>query len=195
MHSPDKETHKAHLLEVFNRLATAGVTLRGKKCRIGMSSVTYLGHVFSAQGMAPDPNKLQAVQEWSAPRNVTDVRQFLGLASYYRRYIPHFAHIAGPLHALTQKNTTFDWIDDCQQAFTTLKAKLVQPPVLKYPQFHSSASQFLVYTNASDFGLGAVLEQDNHVIAYASRTLTKSERNYSVIQKECLAIVYATKQF
>ena len=195
VHSPDKETRKAHLLEVFNRLATAGVTLCGKKCRIGMSSVTYLGHVFSAQGMAPDPNKLQAVQEWPAPRNVTDVRQFLGLASYYRRYIPHFAHIAGPLHALTQKNTTFDWTDDCQQAFTTLKAKLVQPPVLKYPQFHSSASQFLVYTDASDFGLSAVLEQDNHVIAYASRTLTKSEQNYSVIQKECLAIVYATKQF
>ena len=71
VHSPDKETHKAHLLEV---LAAAGVTLRGKKCRIGMSSVTYLGHVFSAQGMAPDPNKLQAVQEWPAPHNVTDVR-------------------------------------------------------------------------------------------------------------------------
>ena len=102
--------------------------------------------------MAPDPNKLKAVQEWPAPCNVTDVRQFLGLASYYRRYIPHFAHIAGPLHALTQKNTTFDWTDDCQQAFTALKAKLVQPPVLKYPQFHSSTSQFLVYTDASDFG-------------------------------------------
>ena len=98
-----------------------------------------------------------------------------GLASYYRHYIPHFAHIVGPLHALTQKNTTFDWTDDCQQAFTALKARLIQPPVLKCPQFHSCASQFLVYTDASDFGLGAVLEQDNHVIAYASRTLTKSE--------------------
>ena len=195
VHSPDEKAHEAHLLEVFNRLSAAGVTLRGKKCRIGMKTVAYLGHVFSAQRMAPDPSKIQAVQEWPVPSNITDVRQFLGLASYYRRYIQHFSHIAAPLHALTQKNAIFSWTEACQQAFTTLKATLAQPPVLTYPQFHYSASQFVVYTDASDVGLGAVLEQDNHVIAYASRTLTKAEQNYSVIQKECLAIVYATKQF
>ena len=195
VHSPDEEVHKAHLLEVFNRLSAAGVTLRGKKCRIGMKTVTYLGHVFSAQGMAPDPSKIQAVQEWPVSSNITDVGQFLGLASYYHRYIPHFSHIAAPLHALTQKNVTFSWTEACQQAFTALKAKLIQPPVLTYPQFHSSASKFVVYTDASDVGLGTVLEQNNYVIAYASRTLSKSERNYSVIQKECLAIVYTTKQF
>ena len=183
VHSPDEEVHKAHLLEVFNRLSAAGVTLRGKKCRIGMKTVTYLGHVFSAQGMAPDPSKIQAVQEWPVPSNITDVRQFLGLASYYRHYIPHFSHIAAPLHALTQKNATFSWTEACQQAFTALKAKLIQPPVLTYPQFHSSASQFVVYTDASDVGPGVVLEQNNYVIAYASRTLSKSEHNYSVIQK------------
>ena len=195
IHSADEDTHKVHLKEVFNRLSDAGVTLRGKKCRIGMTSVTYLGHVFSANGMTPDPNKILAVQQWPTPTNVTTVRQFLGLASYYRRYIHHFSHIAAPLHALTQKNTVFCWNESCQQAFTTLKERLVQPPILQYPQFHSSASQFAVYTDASDVGLGAVLEQDNHVIAYASRILTKAERNYSVIQKECSAIVYATKQF
>ena len=192
IHSPDEEAHKVHLQEVFTRLLEAGVTLLGKKCRIGMTSVTYLGHVFSAQGMKPDPNKVRAVQEWPS---ITNVRQFLGLASYYRRYIHHFSHIAAPLHALTQKNATFNWTEDCQHAFTTLKHNLLQPPILSYPHFHSTAKQFVVYTDASDFGLGAVLEQNNCVIAYASRTLTKSERNYNVIQKECLAIVYATKQF
>ena len=117
-----------------------------------MKTVAYLGHVFSAQGMAPDPSKIQAIQEWPVPSNITDVRQFLGLASYYRRYIQHFSHIAALLHALTQKNAMFSWTESCQQAFTTLKATLAQPPVLTYPQFHYSAS---------------------HVIAYASHTLTK----------------------
>ena len=118
VHSSDEEAHKAHLLEVFNRLSAAGVTLRGRKCRIGMKTIAYLGHVFSAQGMAPDPSKIQAVQEWPVPSNITDVRQFLGLASYYRRYIQHFSHIAAPLHALTQKNAIFSWTEACQQAFT-----------------------------------------------------------------------------
>ena len=141
-------------------------------------SVAYLGHVFSAKGMAPDPIKIQAVQEWPAPSTIAGVRQFLGLVPYYRRYIECFSHIAAPLHALTQKNATFCWTEACQQAFTTLKERLIQPPVLQYPQFHSMASQFVVYTDASDVGLGAVLEQDNYVIAYASRILSKSERNY-----------------
>ena len=118
--------------------------------------------------MAPDPSKIQAVQEWPVPSNITDVRQFLGSASYYCRYIPHFSHTAALLHALMQKNATFSWTEACQQAFTALKAKLVQPPVLTYPQFHYSASQFVVYTDASDVGLGAILEQNNYVIAYAS---------------------------
>ena len=195
VHSADEETHKAHLMEVFDKLATAGVTLLCKKCKIGMTSVAYLGHVFSANGMVPDPNKIQAVQEWPVPSTIAGGQQFLGLASYYRRYIEHFSHIAAPLNALTQKNTTFCWTEACQQAFTTLKERLTHTPVLQYPQFHSAASQFVVYTDASDVGLGAILEQDNRVIAYASRVLNKSERNYSVIQKECLAVVYATKQF
>ena len=135
------------------------------------------------------------MQEWPVPSAIAGVRQFLGLASYYRHYIECFSHIAAPLHALTQKNTTFCWTEACQQAFTTLKEWLTQIPVLQYPQFHSAASQFVVYTDASDVGLGAIPEQDNHVISYASCVLNKSEWNYSVIQKECLAIVYATKQF
>ena len=121
VHSADEETHKAHLMEVFDRLATAGVTQRGKKCKISMTSVAYLGHVFSANGMAPNPNKIQAVQEWPVPSTIAGVQQFLGLAFYYHRYIECFSHIAAPLHALTQKNTTFCWTEAYQQAFTTLK--------------------------------------------------------------------------
>ena len=164
IHSVNEDTNKVHLTEIFNRLSDAGVILRGKKCKISMISVTNLGPVFSANEMTPDPSKIFAVQRWPTPTSVTTVRQFLGLASYYYFDMHHFSHIVAPLHALTQKNTVFCWNESCQKVFTTLKERLVQPSVLWYLQFHSSASQFAVYIDASDVGLGVVLEQDNHVI-------------------------------
>ena len=102
IHSKDEQEHTGHLEIVFQRLLNAGLTLRGTKCDIEMSSVQYLGHVFSANGMSPDPNKVKAVADWPVPTNVTEVYQFLGLASYYRRYVQNFSTIAAPLHALTQ---------------------------------------------------------------------------------------------
>ena len=145
--------------------------------------------------MAPDHTKIKSVCDWPVPTTVQAVRQFLGLASYYRRYIHKFADIAGPLHQLTQKGIMFEWTSACNRAFCTLKERLTHAPILVYPQFHHNASKFTLQTDASASGLGAVLEQAGYVVAYASRTLTKSERNYSVIQKECLAAVYAMKQF
>ena len=195
VHSATVEEHKDHLRVLFQRLSSAGLTLRGKKCHIGMTKVTYLGHQFSAAGMEPDDQKVAAVQEWETPKNVSDLKSFLGLASYYRRYISNFADIAAPLHHLTEKGVPFVWDADCQSAFDLLKARLTQAPVLSYPEFSSSAASFQLQTDASAGGLGVVLEQNGHVIAYASRTLTQSERNYSVIQKECLALVYGMKQF
>ena len=103
VHSADVEEHSHHLQEVFQRLADTGLTLRGKKCHIGMKEVSYLGHVFSSSGMAPDPKKIQVMQEGPGPTDVTQVRQFLGLASYYRRYIHHFSDIAAPLNSLTKR--------------------------------------------------------------------------------------------
>ena len=153
------------------------------------------GHVFSASGMAPDQQNVQAVTLWPTPENVTAVGRFLGLASYYLRYIAQFSDIAKPLHNLIQKNVPFHWTQDCEKAFHTLKEKLEQALVLTYPKFDSSAGTFILQTDASAVGLGAELEQDGHVVAYASRALTKPEQQYSVIHKECLAAVYAMKQF
>lgn len=195
VHSTNTKTHSHHLRKVFQRLADAGLTLRGKKCRIGLTSVSYLGHVFSDRGMTPDPKKIQAIQEWPTPTDATEVRQFLGLASYYRRYIDHFSDIAEPLNALTRKGVQFAMTKECIDAFATLKQHLVRAPILAYPRFEPQASEFMLQTDASAVGLGAVLEQQGHVIAYASRSLTASERHYSVIQRECLAVVYALKQF
>ena len=170
---------------VFQRLSDAGLTLRGTKCHIGMKEVSYLGHVFSSSGMAPDPKKIQIVQEWPVPTDVTQVRQFLGLASYYRCYIHHFSDIIAPLNNLTKKGTPFIWNQECDNAFTALKQHLTQAPVLAYPQFDHHADEFSLQTDASAVGLGAVLEQNGHVIAYASRSLTAPCRTtIPVLSKE-----------
>ena len=195
IHSKDEKSHRCHLQEVFERLTQAGLTLRGRKCCIGMPKVSYLGHVFSATGMSPDPHKIEAILDWPRPTSATTLRQFLGLASYYRRYIQNFADIAAPLHALTQKTTPFLWSHECENAFTTLKSCLTQAPVLAFPCFSTDSEQFTVHTDASGVGLGAVLEQGGQVISYASRSLTSPERQYSTMQRECAAVVYALKQF
>ena len=195
VHSMSKEEHLQHLHVMFQKMSAAGLTFRGSKCHIGLSQVTYLGHVFSAAGMGPDPHKVSAVRDWMTPTDQASLRSFLGLASYYRRYIPCFANLAAPLYHLTNKGVTFDWNSTCQSAFNNLKDALIQAPILKYPDFTPLAKPFHLYTDASATGIGAVLEQSSHVVAYVSRALSKAEQNYSVIQKECLALVYALKQF
>ena len=122
VHSQSIESHKKHLKAVFKCLKAAGLTLRGSKCHIGLTEVSYLGHVFSSSGMRPDPRKVEAVRSWPTPPDVSATRQFLGLPSYYRRYIPSFADIAAPL---TQKGIAFNWTRQCELAFTTLKNLLI----------------------------------------------------------------------
>ena len=195
VHSKNMKDHKSHLQQVFHRLSEAGLTLRGRKCTIAVSQVNYLGHQFTKSGLIPDNSKVQAVNNWPAPTDASSLRKFLGLASYYRRYIAQFSTIAAPLTNLTHKGVTYEWTASCDTAFKQLKCALSNAPVLAYPDVSINANPFVLQTDASAYGLGAVLEQNNHVIAYASRTLSKSEQNYSVIQRECLAIVYALKQF
>ena len=119
----------------------------------------YLGRNFSASGMTSDNQKLAAVQDWATPTNVSQLKSFLGLASYYRRYISDFAHIAAPLHCLTQKNAPFLWNANCQQAFSLLKEMLTHAPILAYPRFTSSTPLFSLQIDAITVGIGAVLEQ------------------------------------
>ena len=142
--------------------------------------------------MSPDPQKVSAVSNWTTPTTIEEVRKFIGLASYYCCYIQGFLDIAKPLH--NQQNQ-FVWSDDCHTAFNALKAKIVQAPILVYPQFDQTSPVFVLQTDASSIGVGAILEQGGHVIAYASRTLNQAEQQYSVIQKKCLAIAFALKQF
>ena len=145
--------------------------------------------------MSPSSDKVDAIVNWGTPQNASDVRRFLGISSYYRRYIPEYAKIAGPLYEISQCKADFRWSNQAQQAFSQSKEALTSTPILHYPNFGSDAGPFVLQSDASATGLGAILEQDGHVIAYASWVLSNSEKQYSVIQRECLALVFATKQF
>ena len=197
--SKSLEEHKEHLQRVFERLRQAGLKLKPSKCSFLCREVVFLGHVISANGVSPDPAKTKKVRDYPVPVDVSSVRQFLGLASYYRRFVPGFSKIAAPLYALTKKSVTFSWSDECQKAFDRLKQLLCSAPVLAYPLF-GSQHQFIVETDASVLGLGAVLSQKQpdghtHPIAYASRSLHTHEKNYGITELETLALVWAVKLF
>ena len=181
IHSANLTEHLLHLKAVFDSLRQANLSLRGRKCHIAISQVPYLGHIFSGVGMSPDKQKISAVKEWPTPQSTADVHTFLGLASYYRRCIQNFSNIAKPLHELTLKNAKFVWSQEHIESFNALKDKLVQAPVLTYPQFKQDSAPFILQTDASSVGLGAVLEQNGCVIAYASRSLKKTELSITVL--------------
>ena len=188
------EEHNTNLTKVFSRIRGAGLRLKPKKCDFAQESAVYLGHVVSAEGIQTDPEKLRAVNRYPTPTDVKSLRSFLGLASYYRRFVPGFSKIAAPLNALTRKDVAYVWT---QQAFERLKELLTSAPLLKYPDFKKS---FILETDASGEGLGAVLAQrqeDGSVkpIAYASRSLQKHEKNYGITELEGLGVVWAAKHF
>ena len=155
--SPSFESHLQHIETVFQRLAEAGLKLRPDKCHFARHNVHYLGHVIDKTGISPDAAKIKAVSEYPTPTNLKDLRAFLGLSGYYRRFIKKYAHVAMPLYSLTKKDISLKWTSKCQVAFQKLKTALTTPPVLAYPDY---AKPFKVYTDASSFAVGGVLAQD-----------------------------------
>ena len=196
IYSRTLEEHVRRLRDVFQRFRSAGLKLKPTKCHLLKKSVEFLGHIVSGRGISTDPAKISCLQQWPSPACSDQVRSFLGLATYYGRFVKDFARISTPLRRLTEKNAQFAWSYDCEQAFQTLKRKLTSAPVLRFPEFDR---EFILDTDASDRAIGAVLSQryedGDHVIAFASRALTKAERRYSVTRKELLALVYSMKHF
>ena len=182
--------------EVFTRLSRAGLKLKPRKCKFFARETEYLDHVVSEAGMAVSPDKITAITEWPVPTNVTGVRSFLGTASYYRRFVQDFATVAAPLHRLTGHGAKWSWEAQHQEAFERLKQALATTPVLKYPV---REAPYVLDTDASLTGIGAVLSQivdgQEMVLGYASRTLTKAEQNYCVTRRELLAVVHFTKHY
>ena len=191
------DEHLNNLQHVFERLKQAGLKVQPHKCQFLQQQVTFLGHVISPNGISPDPAKTSKVEQWTTPTSKTEVQQFLGLANYYRRFVKDFACRAKPLHQLTEKQTAFKWTSECQTAFDHLKKCLTSAPTLAMPNW---SQPFIIDTDASDAGIGAVLSQVDHegiehVIAYGSRVLSKAERNYCVTCKELLAVVTFLQHF
>jgi len=188
--SRNEEEHEEHLRLVLQRLRENQLYAKLSKCEFWLKEVSFLGHVISEGGVSVDPGKVKDVLEWEAPQNVCEIRSFFGMAGYYRRFIEGFSKIARPLTKLLEKGSRFVWTAECQASFDELKKRLTSAPVLIMPDVQKS---FSVYCDASRQGLGCVLMQEGHVVAYASRQLRKHEVNYPTHDLELAVVVHALK--
>ncbi|GKF11284.1 putative reverse transcriptase domain-containing protein, partial [Tanacetum coccineum] len=168
IYSKSRKEHEGHLRLILNLLKKEELYAKFLKCEFWLSNVQFLAHVIDSEGIHVDPAKIEAIKDWASPKTPTEIRQFLGLASYYRRFIEGFSKIARPMTKLTQKSVKFEWGEKAEAAFQLLKQKLCSAPILALPE---GSENFVVYCDASHKGLGAVLMQREKVIAYASRQL------------------------
>ena len=190
VYSKDAQEHEQHLKIVLQTLRENKLYAKVNKCDFWLKEVSFLGHIVSAEGIRVDPTKIKVVVNWKPPQNVTDVRSFLGLASYYRRFVRGFSVIASPLTKLLRKGIKFEWTNKCHNSFEQLKGMLVEAPLLTQP---TSGKEYTLYSDASGIGLGCVLMQDGKVVAYASRQLKPHEQNYHTSDLELTVVVFALK--
>ncbi|KAK1429741.1 hypothetical protein QVD17_11959 [Tagetes erecta] len=190
IYSKNEGDHACHLKEVLEMLQKEKLYAKFSKCAFWLREVQFLGHVINHEGIMVDPSKIEAVMKWEVPKTPSEIRSFLGLAGYYRRFIQDFSRIASPLTKLTRKKVVFDWGKDQQEAFNKLRKRLTEAPVLTLPEGNDD---LVVYSDASRQGLGCVLMQRGKVIAYASRQLKENEVNYPTHDLELAAVVFALK--
>ena len=199
IHSDTWEQHVQHLTYVFQNLRKAGLRIKEKKCQFAKNCCNYLGHVVGEGKVRPEICKIEAVRNFKRPQTKKEVRAFLGLAGYYRRFIKDFATIAAPLSDLTKASASnkVEWKEEQNKAFVELKKRLTAEPILRNPDF---SIPFILQTDASDLGIGSVLTQvddqgEEHPVAFASRKLLPRERRYAAVEKECLAVVEGIRTF
>jgi hypothetical protein len=192
IYSPTLEAHVDHLQQVFTVLNEHQLLLKRSKCSFAQQSLEYLGHIISRQGVATDPKKIEAVVNWPSPTDAKQLRGFLGLSGYYRKFIRNYGLLSRPLTDLLKKDTLFHWTPQLQLSFDTLKQALVSAPVLVLPDFSKS---FTIETDASSAGIGAVLSQDQHPVAYISKALGPKAQALSTYEKECMAVILAVSKW
>lgn len=196
--SKTEDDHVRHVVLVLEKLANEGLRLKRKKCVFGVDSVGYLGHVVSKDGVSMDPAKVKAILDWPEPKNVTELRSFLGLIGYYRKFLANFGEVSAPLVELTKKDTRWVWDASRQVAFDALKELITTAPTLLIPDT-SEGNSFVIHIDASDYAVGAVLLQDQgrglQPCAFFSKKLDSAQRNYSVGDKEMLAMKLALLEY
>ncbi|GJR43516.1 putative reverse transcriptase domain-containing protein [Tanacetum coccineum] len=190
IYSKDEREHEEHLKTILELLKEEKLYAKFSKCEFWIPKVQFLGHVIDSRGIHVDPAKIESIKDWASPKTPTEIRQFLGLAGYYRRFIEGFSKIAKSMTKLTQKGIKFDWGEKEENAFQLIKQKLCSAPILALPE---GSEDFVVYCDASHKGLGAVLMQREKVIAYASRQLKVHEKNYTTHDLELGSVVFALK--
>ncbi|GJT54202.1 putative reverse transcriptase domain-containing protein [Tanacetum coccineum] len=190
IYSKDEREHEEHLKAILELLKKEKLYAKFSKCEFWIPKVQFLGHVIDSRGIHVDPAKIESIKDWASPKTPTEIRQFLGLAGYYRRFIEGFSKIAKSMTKLTQKGIKFDWGEKEENAFQLIKQKLCSAPILALPE---GSEDFVVYCDASHKGLGAVLMQREKVIAYASRQLKVHEKNYTTHDLELGSVVFALK--
>lgn len=193
------EHHISLLTRVLEKLKMANLTINFKKSQIFRSQLKYLGYIVDSNGLHADPEKVEAILNYPTPSNRKEVRRLIGMASWYRRFIPNFSNLLSPLHKLTSQGKNappFSWTQKEDEALQKLKQCLISPPILACPDYNKP---FEVHTDASDYGIGAMLTQflhgENRVIAYMSKSLTKQEQNYSATEREALAVLLAIEHW
>ena len=192
------EEHIQVLEELFKRLRQANLTVRPSKCSVGNTQVECLGYIVGNDRLLPNPQKVEAIKQAQKPQTKKQIKSFLGMVGFYNKFIPNFSHVATPLTDMTKRNTPnkVSWSQEAEKAFESLKDALISQPILKLPNINGT---FIIQSDASEYGLGGVLLQaEDNVkmpVAFASRKLTQSEKNYAVIEKECLAIVWTIQKF
>jgi hypothetical protein len=194
--SKDFQSHLRNLENVFTCLQHANLKLKPSKCNFCMDKIVFLGHEISKFGRRPDPNKMKALRDISAPTTITEVKSFLGFISYYRDYVAFLSDLIDPIVLLTHKNVAFIWSNDCETSFNEIKVKLTESPWLALPDF---SKEFIMDTDASKKAIGAALAQEHdgieYAVEFASRRLSKSECNYSTTERELLVIIWGCKHW
>lgn len=176
VYSKNFSQHLSHLQQLFDHLRSAYLKLHPAKCAFATKSIKYLGHIVSKDGVRVNPENVEKVKNFKRPTNAKQVRSFLGLTNFYRRFVPGYAKIAGPLNRLLKKDQRFKWTSEAQSAFDTLKVKLTEAPILSYPKFDLP---FILTIDSSDYAIGFILSQiqngKEHAIAYNGRALHGNE--------------------